>query len=279
MSNFWKRTITGIIYAFVVLASIYVQCHMQWHVMTALFAIVNAIGLYEFYRITNRSERIKVPTTFLIISGTLLYFACVLTMNEGFASVKTGKFILYTYVLMIVALYIHELLRGQKAPTHNIAFALTGHVSITVPFSLLTSIGTHNYNYIMAMFILTWLFDSGAYLVGSCIGKHKMIERISPKKSWEGEIGGLVVTLIGAVVLYLLHITPLSFTGWMIFGTLVVIFGTLGDLTESMMKRAASVKDSGSILPGHGGILDRFDSILLISPIIFIYLEIIFELQ
>jgi phosphatidate cytidylyltransferase len=129
---------------------------------------------------------------------------------------------------------------------------------------------------LLALFITIWVNDTGAYLVGITLGKHRLFERISPKKSWEGFFGGAIFALISGYVFSLL-ITEINLIEWLIFSEIVVVFGTFGDLIESLIKRTVHVKDSGNLIPGHGGLLDRFDSLLLAAPAIFIYLSILFS--
>jgi phosphatidate cytidylyltransferase len=131
-----------------------------------------------------------------------------------------------------------------------------------------------NYELLIGFFILNWSGDTGAYLVGSAIGKNKLLERISPKKTIEGSLGGLILTVLIAYFISMVF-KQVSLLDWIIVAILIVIFGTAGDLFESMIKRKAEVKDSGTLIPGHGGILDRFDSILFSAPVVFIYLNII----
>ena len=123
---------------------------------------------------------------------------------------------------------------------------------------------------LVGYFIFTWIYDTAAYLYGRQFGKHKLFERISPKKTWEGTIAGVIVTFLSSIGLYfLVNILPL--TDWLVLATIVVVFGTHGDLVESLLKRSLNIKDSGTILPGHGGILDRFDTMLISAPFVFLY--------
>ena len=175
---------------------------------------------------------------------------------------------------------IAELYYKAPNPINNWAFTLFAQVYCAGSFSILNFIGAEpgtpgvmSYTplFIMAIFIFVWLDDTGAYLVGSLIGKHKLFERISPKKSWEGSIGGGVVAI--GVSFILAHYFPfMSMMEWAGLALVVVIFGTWGDLTESLLKRQLHVKDSGNILPGHGGMLDRFDSSLMAIPAAVVYL-------
>ena len=129
---------------------------------------------------------------------------------------------------------------------------------------------------LLAVFVTIWVNDTGAYLVGVTLGKHRLFERISPKKSWEGFIGGALFALLSGYI-FSLFIPEINLLNWMIFSELIVIFGTFGDLTESLIKRTLEVKDSGNIIPGHGGLLDRFDSMLLAAPVIYLFLNVIFN--
>lgn len=183
----------------------------------------------------------------------------------------------FTYIM------IKELFGKLKNPFVNIGFTVFGFIYVFIPMVSLYLIGfydkysiTSSFNPIIlvAFFLLIWANDTGAYLVGSAIGKHKLMEKISPKKTIEGSLGGLFLTLIGAYVVSLFA-TQISILDWFVIAVIVVIFGSLGDLFESLLKRKAEVKDSGKIIPGHGGILDRLDSILFAAPVVLIYLMLI----
>ncbi len=157
----------------------------------------------------------------------------------------------------------------------NLAYLLLGQLLVALPLGSLSYLSTrHDIVWTFALFILIWTNDTGAYLTGSLLGRHKLFERVSPKKSWEGSVGGAVFTLAAGLLFW-------RFSGvggaaqWIGLSLLTVVAGTYGDLLESLLKRSAGVKDSGKILPGHGGILDRFDSILLAAPVALAYLEII----
>ena len=198
------------------------------------------------------------------------------------ASISNGMAIIIAYVFCIVALLIAELYRKKEQPIHNLAFSMLGQVVVALPCSLINLIAVPDQiHWVFALFILIWLSDTGAYLVGCTLGKHKLFERISPKKSWEGFFGGCAFTIGGSMLLWHLFTTvwPIgantTWWQWLIFAIIIIIFGTYGDLSESLLKRAANIKDSGNILPGHGGILDRFDSLLLCIPVVYIYLEIL----
>jgi len=178
--------------------------------------------------------------------------------------------------------FIIELFRKNDTPFVNVAYTLLGVLYIVLPFAMLFHLGfyTNNsfsehysYQIILGIFILLWTNDTGAYLSGRFFGKHKLFERISPKKTWEGAIGGGILALIVAYVISI-YFTNLTLTDWIITGALIVVFGDLGDLIESMLKRSFGIKDSGKLLPGHGGILDRFDALLLAVPFVYSYLQL-----
>ena len=175
---------------------------------------------------------------------------------------------------------IIELFRDSEHPFTNISFALFGAFYVAVPFGLISYMvyspvfdNEFNGSILVAFLFLIWVSDSGAYIIGSMFGKHKLFERISPKKTWEGFLGGGFFSLIAAFIISLL-IEEIALIHWLAIAILTVVFGTFGDLIESLLKRKVNVKDSGTILPGHGGILDRFDSLLFAAPVVFIYLTL-----
>jgi len=182
------------------------------------------------------------------------------------------------YGIYIVLVLIFELYRKQTNPIHNWAYFILGQIFIALPFSLLNFIlfiQDWQPLILLSVFVTIWVNDTGAYLTGVTIGKHRLFERISPKKSWEGFIGGAVFALLSGYVFSLL-IPEIQLINWLVFSEIIVVFGTFGDLIESLMKRTVGVKDSGDLIPGHGGLLDRFDSMLLAAPVIFIYLSLLF---
>ncbi|MGC3978758.1 MAG: phosphatidate cytidylyltransferase [Paludibacteraceae bacterium] len=159
----------------------------------------------------------------------------------------------------------------------NWAYFILGQVLIALPFAMLNNIlYVKDYQPIilLAVFISIWINDTGAYCTGMLFGKHKLFERVSPKKTWEGFVGGAAFALFSGYI-FSRFITELSLLQWFIFSEIVVIFGTLGDLSESLLKRTLGVKDSGNLIPGHGGLLDRFDSMMLAAPVVYIFLSII----
>ena len=171
-----------------------------------------------------------------------------------------------------------ELYRKKVSPFHSIAYTLTGVIYIIIPFAMLIRIsflsGNYNYAVPLGIFLLIWTHDTFAYLAGIKFGKHRLFERLSPKKSWEGFAGGFVAAMIVSYILFN-QFAMLSLYEWLALALIVVVTGTLGDLVKSMLKRSLNVKDSGTILPGHGGLIDRFDAVLMSVPFIYIYLSLI----
>ncbi|MEA3446707.1 MAG: phosphatidate cytidylyltransferase, partial [Bacteroidota bacterium] len=191
-----------------------------------------------------------------------------------------AEFLLILLPLSLL-IFVIELYRKHSHPFSNIAITLLGPAYIFLPFALFSGLVffNENTNYnpdiLLGLFILIWIYDSGAYIFGVSFGKHRLFERISPKKSWEGLIGGVVSALLVAWLISGWLVT-ITLTDWFAITIIVIVAGTYGDLAESMLKRSLGVKDSGNIMPGHGGILDRFDAVLLASPLVFTYLELIY---
>lgn len=165
----------------------------------------------------------------------------------------------------------------------NIAYTLLGIFYVTIPFAMLYHLGfyknhefgqEYSYQLILGFFFILWMNDTGAYLAGKYLGKHKLFERISPNKTWEGSLGGGIFS-IGLAIIIAQYFTHINLTDWIIISLIIVIFGGIGDLVESMLKRSLNIKDSGKLLPGHGGILDRFDGLLISSPFVYCYLQLI----
>ena len=194
----------------------------------------------------------------------------VIPMNDTFIIITALLF--FPFIFMA---FIYELIAQSDTPFKNVAFIVLGMVYIGAPFALLDFIAfegdTFYANTIFGLLLMTWMNDSGAYIVGSKIGKTKLIPRISPNKTWEGSIGGVVVTYITAFALSYFF-PEKNIQDWFVLATIVAIFGSVGDLIESMLKRSVGVKDSGDLLPGHGGVLDRFDAFIFLLPFAAAYL-------
>lgn len=273
MKDLGLRLATGVVFLTLVIGSI-LLVNKTVIPFLVLFSLTTAIGLWEFYRICE-NEKIYVQKRHGIFVGTGIFFiTALISVDHAFL-----KYQLLVLPLMY-AVFIRELFRNRENPFTNIGFTILGIIYIALPFTLLVYIvkpglsGEYKPLILLGYFMLIWVFDSGAYLVGSNFGKHKMFPKISPKKSWEGAVGGTVFAIMFAYILSL-YVDDLSFFDWSVISLIVVVIGTIGDLVESLLKRSVGIKDSGSIMPGHGGILDRFDSILISSPFVFVYLNFI----
>lgn len=270
MNNFTQRAITGLTFALIVTLAILFSAYS----FLVVFLLINILGLIEFYNLVkNESCEPQIRTGVVVSVIFLLLFGYLLWEDKGL------HYLLFTAPLISV-FFISELYRNKKHPFQNIVFTLGGMMYLTFPIATLIYIALgwksgldehYNSGVIMGSIFLIWASDTGAYMVGSKFGKHRLFERISPKKSWEGLAGGIMFSLLAAYLISLVFM-ELSFASWMILAIIVVITGTLGDLVESMLKRSLNVKDSGTFLPGHGGILDRFDGLFIAAPFILLYL-------
>jgi phosphatidate cytidylyltransferase len=271
MNNFWARTITGLSMVFLIIASLWFS---RW-AFAAIFLVVTVMGLWEFYSVTATGS-VKPQRTTGTVLGTMWYLFFTVTTFR----VDTGAGFLFAFALFpfFFVPFVFELFRKTEQPLMNVALTVLGMIYIALPLSLLNAVNTLNHGtvlghfpaFLLGYFLITWIYDTGAYLVGITFGKHKFFERISPKKTWEGTIGGVIVAFLATLGLHYIS-SGMSFTDWIALLIIVVVAGTIGDLAESMFKRSLNLKDSGNILPGHGGILDRFDTIFLSSTFVFLY--------
>lgn len=269
MKNVLTRSITGILYIAAIIGALIAGGWWTW----ALVMLFGLLGVSEFNRITNRNF-VSNTTTLLDRVGTaLLITICApqfIHVNDQLILGCIIGYIVYIMLRLIVQLYVQD---GN--PLAHLAHSILGQVYVALPLMLLEFFYmVAGWHIVLSMFILIWVNDTGAFCVGSLIGKHKLFERISPKKSWEGFVGGLVFCLIAsAAVFHIWHdnLNGITLPEMLVYGAIVCVFSTWGDLVESMIKRALGVKDSGNILPGHGGILDRIDSLLLVAPASFVY--------
>lgn len=273
MKNLIIRTLTGIIFVVVLISAIYI--HPIFFLI--LFCIITGLTLWEFGGLVKHYENANLQRTVNVLGGVYLFIATFVYAN----GLTDGKIFL-PYLLFIMLTMIAELYYKAPNPINNWAFTLFAQVYCAGSFSILNFIGAEpgtpgvmSYTplFIMAIFIFVWLDDTGAYLVGSLIGKHKLFERISPKKSWEGFFGGLILSLASSQA-FAWFAPEINRMNWLGLAATVVLFGTWGDLIESLLKRTLGVKDSGNVLPGHGGMLDRFDSVMLAVPASYIYIEL-----
>lgn len=276
MKNFIVRTITGVFFVAAIVVGF-----MNPQAMVALFALVTGLTVWEFCGLVNDRPFVTVNRFICTVAGVYFFFAMAYYCSDIYGGdAKSVVFI--PYLVTIIYLLVAELYLQAKDPVNNWAYTMLSQLYIALPFSLLnvlafnaTSQGFVAFNTLLplSVFVFLWINDSGAYCVGSLLGRHKLFPRISPGKSWEGSIGGAVFVLAAAwAVSYFIDQELLNMFEWMGLGLTVVVFGTWGDLVESLFKRTLGIKDSGNILPGHGGMLDRFDSSLLAIPAAVIYL-------
>ncbi len=244
-----------------------------------LFAIITGICLWEFLSMslerTMRRDRIRklIGLLFGLMPVVLSFF-----VQLGLVS-NREEFIAFTAFLFspfVFTAFVYELYAGAKNPFQNLAWIVLGMFYIGIPFALLGFIAFDGQEYFYAntvfgLLLLTWTNDTGAYVIGSLLGKTPLFKRISPNKTWEGTIGGIVTTFVFAFLLAV-FITEVNTRDWAVLAIIVAVFGTLGDLVESMLKRSVRIKDSGNLLPGHGGLLDRFDAFIFTLPYVAAYL-------
>jgi phosphatidate cytidylyltransferase len=267
LNNFLKRALTGGAFVAVLLGCSYYPLSFS-----ILFCIITILGTWEFYTLSEKADSKPQKLT-----GTL--FAVLLfSSNSLVSNWYFDKGFLIINIPLLFLIFIFELYSKAQHPFRNIAFTLAGIIYVAIPFSLLNyivmSTGIFSYQVLFGFFFILWSSDTGAYLSGSAFGRHKLFPRVSPGKTWEGSIGGAIAAYSVAFVISGWY-TDINLMDWLVIATILVVIGTLGDLVESLFKRSINVKDSGSLLPGHGGILDRFDSLIMASPFVFTYLYLV----
>ncbi len=276
MSNLITRSITGILFV-----TALVVCFLNAMAMALLFALITALSVWEFTGLVNHHKQASVNRFICTVAGVYFFLSMM-----GFCSGLTPSTVFIPYLLTLVYLMVAELYTKAEDPVANWAYTMMSQMYVALPLSLInvlafraTAAGeVYTYLIPLSVFVFLWMNDTGAYCFGSLLGKHKLFPRISPAKSWEGSIGGfIVVTATAAGIWYLteqygVNELRLDLCQWIGLGLVVAVFGTWGDLVESLFKRTLGIKDSGSILPGHGGMLDRFDSALLAIPAAVLYL-------
>jgi phosphatidate cytidylyltransferase len=266
-----QRTVSGIVYVLFMLTGVAIH--------PVVFLVVFGAFLFltqlEFYKLVETAGT-KPRTTIGVSMGILCFVVCFGAVN----SILPAK----SYLIFIPALtfiFLVEAFSPRSGILHNSALTLTGFVYVAIPFSLLNFIihpgypvdPAYEWKTIMGVFFIVWGFDSMAYLVGSKFGKHKIHPKISPNKSWEGFIAGTLFSLATGFIYSIIFKTHNLFN-WLVIALLASVFGTLGDLFESIIKRRLKVKDSGNFMPGHGGLLDRFDSLLFVIPVVYVWLSL-----
>ncbi|MFD1552270.1 phosphatidate cytidylyltransferase [Putridiphycobacter roseus] len=266
-----QRAIWGGVFVAILLTGILLG-DLYFHI---LFGVITIISLNEFYSLFKK-QAVKPNYGPGIIFGTLFYFLGSWALAFEFWSIYLVALLILSFPLLA----LFELYRKKKRPFENIGVTVLGWFYISLPMILLNDLmwdgdlqSWSNFLPVLSLFILVWTSDTFAYLIGKSIGKHKLFERISPNKSWEGFFGGLLFAVIaGIIIAYAFEVSILKYA---ILGVVIATFGTLGDLIESMLKRSVNVKDSGNVIPGHGGILDRIDAVLFVIPLVYLLFQLV----
>ncbi|MCM1311313.1 MAG: phosphatidate cytidylyltransferase [Bacteroides sp.] len=280
--NLILRSITGVLFVLVVVGCVLYGVQTY----SLLFAVITAMTTWEFCTIVNKNLQMQINRFITTVSAVYLYFAVM-----GFNLNIAGSEIFIPYLISIIYLFVSELYFDRKNSIFNWAFTMMSQLYIALPLSMLHvmsffavpgMVGQPQVVYspilVLSVFIFLWSSDSGAYCFGSMFGRRRLFPRISPKKSWEGSIGGAIVAILVSQIVasYSMDMNSsdelLNRLAWGGLSLVVVVFGTWGDLVESLLKRKLLIKDSGNILPGHGGMLDRFDSSLLAIPASVVYI-------
>lgn len=267
MNNTVIRALSGSVYvALLIAATLYSSVSLQ-----VLFGLFLVLGLIEFCKL------IHFDYFFPCIVGVALY--TLLNLNQ---TNKTNDILLLAATLFVSIKAMLFLFDNKNKPISKLSKYIYTIGYITLPFVIITKIpfGLKGYNpkILISIFLLIWINDTFAFIVGKSIGKHKLFEKVSPKKTIEGFLGGLVFCFISSylVARFYIEANAKNIYIWLIIAVIVTIFGTIGDLIESKFKRIAGVKDSGAIMPGHGGVLDRLDSIIFVAPFVFLFYQILY---
>jgi phosphatidate cytidylyltransferase len=272
LTNLAQRTITGAIGVAIVVA-----CTL-WNAtaFTLLMLFISIASLFEFYTLAEK-KGIKPQKYLGLLAGVFLFLSTSILPNHFQGSNLELQLF---FIPLAFAIFIAELYRKAEDPFSNIAWTLLGIVYIPFSLAVFTWISVidifsgYQPQIILGFFIILWTGDTGAYFAGKQFGKHKLFERHSPKKTWEGSIGGALSSLLAAWISSI-YFTEMPMLHWMAIACIIIVTSTFGDLAESMLKRSIRIKDSGIVLPGHGGFLDRFDGVFISAPFVFTYLKII----
>lgn len=274
MKNFITRSITGLIFVCIILGSLLLG-EISYAIIFAAILIGALIEFYSFFK-----DGIYKPSKIIgYVSGVIFFFISYL-VAANILSLQ-WVFSLFPFLLLI---FVFELYSNKINPIENIAISFLSLIYLAVPISLINFLVFPSFedskhftpDILIAILATIWIYDSSAYLFGISFGRHRLFERISPKKSWEGLIGGAIIAIASSYVISL-FIPEISLFHWIILSVLIVVSATFGDLTESLIKRTIGVKDSSNLFPGHGGILDRFDSLLFAVPVVVLYLKLFIE--
>jgi len=268
MNNLGKRILTGV--ALIVIITLAVSAGQVGFIL--LILVINLLALREFYRLFH------IYTTSFHQAAGIILSLCVLVTFTLFVTGRGDWKVLLINIFFAFGIFIGELYLKSQNLFQSLAFTFLGIICITVPLCFFIGIaflpagtGVYHYEIILGYFFILWAGDSGAYFIGSHFGRHSLFKRVSPKKTWEGSLGGMFCVLLVAYVISY-SFTTINPVNWIIAALIINITGTFGDLIKSLMKRSLHIKDSGKILPGHGGMLDRFDTLLASAPFAFCFL-------
>lgn len=271
MKKFLVRSISGIVFAGLIIGSIFTGPFVFANVFLA-FLILSLIEFFTF----SKTKESNINACTYYASGILLYILFTL-ISWRLLPISYWVFgIGIIFIVMII-----QVLRNSKNPIKNLGIHFFSYLYLVVPLALLNFLFYTSFELndkviflLIGIFGITWINDTFAYITGSLIGRTKLIERVSPNKTWEGTIGGLLFGLLTAYLLFVIF-PEMNLQQWLGFALITIVFGNLGDLFESLLKRSINIKESGWIIPGHGGVLDRIDSILFASPFVFLYIYFI----
>lgn len=266
--NLRQRLVTGITGSAAIITGV---SFGEWTYF-AVFLVICFFSLLEFYKLAGIDGMIP-QKSIGIISGMSVFILSFFIEQQTLS--YRYYYLIFPFISVTYLIKLYK--KTEKKPFTNIAFTFLGIFYVAVPIALVNHAvfegGRYNYQVILGSLLILWASDTGAYFAGTRFGKHKLFERISPKKSWEGFWGGAFLASVMTFVLSL-YFTSLTIVDWLVIGLIIIIGGTFGDLVESLLKRSIEIKDSGKSLPGHGGFLDRFDGLLISAPFIAAYLEV-----
>jgi phosphatidate cytidylyltransferase len=274
MSNLSKRAYTALFFV----ASMLVGILGGTYTFLALFALVTALCLWEFYHIVLAHEKRRDKTRHLIavsLGMTPFVIAALIQLQWLVPSTDFTVAATLVFISLLFLIFLFELFTASDRPFENIALVILGIIYVGLPFALLCFAafpdGVYHPEIVLSLIVVNWINDTMAYVAGSRFGKTPLFPRISPKKTWEGTIGGLLGSILTGVLFYVFT-DVFQLTEWLILVVIIKVFGDLGDLVESMLKRSYDMKDSGTLLPGHGGFLDRFDAFIFLLPFATLYI-------
>ncbi|MEN0004862.1 MAG: CDP-archaeol synthase [Bacteroidota bacterium] len=272
MSSLYRRAGTAVIFVVVMIGGIYGGPYS----FVLLFGVIAGLSMWEFFSMLLPGVALRQWVGVAI--GLYPYLFTAFFHLQWLGESSSLGLALLLLVPVFFLLFLYELFSPSEQPFTNLGYYALGIIYIAVPLTLLQFMAFHNQtfdpNVVFGLLVMNWMNDTGAYVVGSRFGKTPLFPRISPKKTWEGTIGAIIFTVLVGILLYYLF-SSLTLVDWIILALIVAVFGSLGDLVESMLKRSFQLKDSGTLLPGHGGFLDRFDGFLFLLPFAATYLLLI----